>query len=175
MNWEALAAISTFFTGVVIAVTAVVAVVQLQHLRGQRRDTAAIELIRSVQDPEITRAFRLIMSLAPGISADELQAKGTQYVEAAYLLGLRFEMLGVLVHRGAITFDVAEDLTQGGVVGAWVRLEDTVMQLRKTNNLPLFLEWFQWLAEQYEKRGSVHRPPAHELYREWEPGKDARQ
>lgn len=175
MSWEALAAISTFFTGIVIAVTAIVAVVQLQHMRAQRRDAAAVELIRSVQDPELARAFALIMALPSGISAGALQAKGPQYVEAANLIGLRFEMLGVLVYRGAIAFDVAEDLTQGGVIGIWMRLEDTVMQTRKTQNQPLFLEWFQWLAEQYEKRGSARRPPAHEVYRDWEPEKPGRQ
>ena len=126
---------------------------QLQHLRGQRRDSATIELIRSVQDPELARAFTLIMSLPRGISADELQAKGPQYVEAANLIGLRFEMLAVLVYRGAIGFHVAEDLTQGGVVAIWARLEQTAMHTRKTQS----------------------RPPAHELHRDWEPGKDLRQ
>jgi hypothetical protein len=169
MTWEAVTALSTVFTGIVIAVTAIVAVIQLQHLRSQRRDAAAIELIRSLQDPELARAFSLIMSLPPGISADELRAKGERYVEAAHVLGLRFEMLAVLVHRGAIAFDVAEDLTQGGVLGTWARLRDTALQTRKTQHLPLFLEWFQWLAEQYEKRRSLQRPPAHERYRNWAP------
>jgi hypothetical protein len=171
MSWEGVTAISTVFTGIVIAVTAIVAVVQLQHLRAQRRDSAAIELIRSVQDVDLARAFTLIMSLPPGISADDLHAKGPQYVEAGTLIGLRFEMLGLLVHRGVIAFDVVEDLTQGGVLGAWARLESTTMQTRKTQNLPLFLEWFEWLAAQYEKRGSADRPPAAQVHRDWEPGK----
>jgi hypothetical protein len=171
MNWEAITAMSTLFTGIVIAVTAIVAIAQLQHLRAQRRDAAAIELIRSLQDPELARAFTLVMSLPPGISADELHAKGPQYVQAANVIGLRFEMLGVLVHRGAVAFDVAEDLTQGGVLGAWARLEKTAQHTRKTQHLPLYLEWFQWLAEQFEKHGSARRAPAPETYRDWTPGK----
>ncbi len=169
MSWEALTAISTFFTGIVIAVTAIVAVVQLQHLRRQRRDAAAIEVIRSVQDAELAHAFALVMSLPAGISAEALEAKGAEYVTAAFLLGLRFEMLGVLVYRGAVAFPVAEDLTQGGVIGAWARLEKTATKTRETQSLPLFFEWFEWLAEQYEKRGSAKRPRASEIHREWEP------
>jgi hypothetical protein len=171
MNWEAITSISTVFTGMVIAVSAIVAVVQLQHLRAQRRDTAAIDLIRSVQDADLARAFTLVMSLPAGVSAEALHAKGPQYVEAAHLLGLRFEMLGLLVYRRVVEFEVAEDLTQGGVLGAWARLEQTAIHTRKTQNLPLFLEWFQWLAEQYEKRESAQRLPAHELYRDWQPGR----
>jgi hypothetical protein len=46
MNWEALTAISTAFTGLVIAATAIGAFIQIRQLREQRRETASIELVR---------------------------------------------------------------------------------------------------------------------------------
>ena len=64
------------------------AIIQLAHFRAQRRDTAALELARSVQNPEFAHALRQILSIPPGLTADELRAKGSQVEEAAKLLRL---------------------------------------------------------------------------------------
>jgi hypothetical protein len=169
MSWEAVGALSTAFTGLVIVVTAFAAISQLRQLREQRRDSAAIELMRSLQDAEFIRAFRVLMSLPVGIAADELRSRGTEYSDAAYLMGLRLEMLGVLVHRGAIAFDVTEDLAGGAIVSMWLRLKAFAQETRADQQYPTYLEWFQWIAEQYEKRDRLHQRPAHERHRAWSP------
>ena len=169
MSWEAVNGLSAVFTGVVIMVTAFAAISQLRQLREQRRDSAAIELMRSLQDGEFIRAFRVLMSLPVGVDAEEFRSRGTEYVDAAYVMALRLEMLGVLVHRGAIAFDVTEDLAGGGIVSMWLRLKDFARETRVEQHYPMYLEWFQWLAEQYEKRDRLHQSPAHERYREWTP------
>ncbi len=169
MNWEAVAALSTAFTGFVIVVTALVAGDQLRQLRAQRRDAAAVELTRSLQDTDVTRAFRLIAALPPGISASDLRALGTEYEDAAQLLALRWEMLGVLVYRGTISFDVMEDLAGGATVALWERLKNLTSEIRQSQNYPMYLEWFQWLAEQFIRRDRLHQTPAHVRYRDWTP------
>jgi hypothetical protein len=169
MSWEAVTALGTAFTGVVIVVTAFAAISQLRQLREQRRDSAAVELMRSLQDGEFIRAFRVLMSLPAGVAADELRSRGSECTDAAYIIGLRLEMLGVLVYRGAIAFDVTEDLAGGGIVSMWVRLKDFAREIREEQHYPMYLEWFQWLAEQYEKRDRLHQTPAHERHRAWTP------
>jgi hypothetical protein len=170
VSWEAVTALSTAFTGVVIGVTAVAGVAQLRQLRAQRRDSAAVELMRSLQDSEFIRAFGLIMSLPAGVRADELRSRGREYTDAAFIIGLRLEMLGVLVYRGAIAFDVTEDLAGGGIVSMWIRLKDFARATRDEQQYPMYLEWFQWLAEQYERRDRLQQTPAHERHRSWTPG-----
>jgi hypothetical protein len=169
MSWEAVTAASTAFTGLVILATALIGVNQLQQLRAARRDTSAVELMRHLQDQDFSRAFTLIGSLPTGISAGELRALGREYTEAAQLLGFRFEMLGVLVHRGAIAFDITEDLVGGGIVSVWLRVKDIVRETREVQRWPMYLEWFQWIAEQLERRGRLQQPPAYERNRDWTP------
>jgi hypothetical protein len=171
MNWEAVTASATAFTAFVIAVTALVGVTQLAQLRAQRRDTAAVELMRSLQDPDFSRAFALIIALPADVSAKELHAFGPAYVEAAQILALRYEMLGVLVYRGVVSFDVTEDLTSGAVVATWLRLNNNALELRETQNYPMYLEWFQWLVEQFEQRGRLQQTPAHTRHRDWAPAR----
>jgi hypothetical protein len=172
MSWEAVTALGTAGTTVVILVTAVAGVAQLRQLRAQRRDSAAVELMRSLQDSEFIRAFGLLIQLPAGVAAGDLRSRGSDYLNAAFVIGLRLEMLGVLVHRGAIAFDVTEDLAGGGIVSMWLRLKDFAQATREEQRYPMYLEWFQWLAEQYEKRDRLHQQPAFERHRAWVPPSD---
>lgn len=169
MTWEAVTAIATAFTGCVILITAIVGVYQLRQLRDQRRDSAAIELMRSLQDPTFARAFQLVLSLPAEVPASELQASGTNLDEAATILAIRFETLGLMVYRGAISFDVMEDLVGGVVLNIWNRLKDPICEIRTKKDWPMYCEWFQWLAEQLEKRGRLQEIPAHIRLRDWGP------
>jgi hypothetical protein len=135
MNWEAVTAWSTAFTGVVILVTALVGVNQLAQLRAQRRDAAAVELMRSLQDPDFSRAFARVISLPAEISPNELREFGREYVEAAQILAGRFELLGVLVYRGAVSFEVTEELAGGAVVAGWLRLKSMALETREAQKL----------------------------------------
>lgn len=170
MNWEAVTAIATVFTGGVIAATAIVGVYQLRQLREQRRDAAAIELMRSLQDTTFARAFLTVLELTAGASASELRARGPEVEEAAQILEFRFETLAQLVYRETISFELVEDLVGGAVLTIWDRLKDTVNQTRIEKNWPMFCEWFQWLAEQLEKRGRLEKIPAHLRLRDWAVG-----
>ena len=169
MNWEALSAISAAFTACVILVTALVGVYQLRQLSEQRRDTAAIELMRSLQDVTFARAFSLILSLPEDISGTDLSKTSSEAEEAALILAFRFETLGMLVYRGTISFQVVEELVGGAVVGVWHRLKDFTLRTRVEKNWPAYCEWFQWLAEQLEKRERLHQIPAHVRLRDWTP------
>jgi hypothetical protein len=169
MSWEAVTAWSTAFTGLVILVTALVGINQLAQLRAQRRDAGAVELVRSLQDQYFARAFTLIMSLPEGVSADELRSLGQVYTDAVQTLGFRFETLGVLVYRGAVPFDISEDLVGGAVLSIWLRIKSIAEETRHVQNWPMYLEWFQWLAEQFEKRDRLKQTPAHLRHHGWSP------
>jgi hypothetical protein len=169
VTWEAVTAVGTTFTGLVIFVTAVVGIVQLRQFRAQRRDVAAVELVRSLQDDTFLDAYRSIFAAGgQAISPDPRQADAG-YNKAAIVLGFRFEMLGVLVYRGTIPFEVAEELVGGFVLLAWKRLKNTTLETRASLGWPTFLEWFQWLAERFEQRQRLEQMPAHIREKEWRP------
>ena len=62
ISWDAITAIGTVFTGLAIVVTAIAGVDQLRQLRAQRRDAAAVDLLRSLQDESFSRALWLILT-----------------------------------------------------------------------------------------------------------------
>lgn len=169
MVWDAITALSSAFTGIVIVISAFFGLDQLRQMRAQRRDSAAVELARSLQDVQVMRALSLIFTLAPDTPAAEFHARGREYEDAALLVALRFEMLGVLVHRRVISFDVIEDLAGGAVLGFWQRTRNYIFEQRAAHDYAIFMEWFQWLAERFEERNRLSLAPAHLRHRNWHP------
>ena len=47
-------------------------VVQMLHYRQQRRETAAIELLRSFQNPEFSRSLRAVLALPHGVGHSDM-------------------------------------------------------------------------------------------------------
>lgn len=169
VNWEALGAISAALTCLVIAVTAFVSVDQLRQLRGQRQDAAAVELVRSLQDDSFVRSCRFLLATATDSPESKRIAQDDQFKQAMLLLGFRFEMLGVLVYREAVPFDVAAELVGGLVIETWRRLKPEIEVDRQTPGWRLYLEWFEWLAEQLEARGRSKQQPSYVSHADWQP------
>ncbi|HXW76605.1 MAG TPA: hypothetical protein VEJ20_04270 [Candidatus Eremiobacteraceae bacterium] len=173
MSWEAVTALSAAVTCLVIVVTVFVGVYQLREFQVQRRDIATIEVVRSLQDTTFNHAFYVIIALEPGIASTDLRARADA-VEAAQILAFRFEPLGLMVHRGTIAFEVVDDLIGAAVMGAWERLKDDTERVRVEKHWPSYCEWFQWLAEQLEKRGRLQKAPAYLRFRDWNPSTGTR-
>jgi hypothetical protein len=164
-----LSQIAQVLRGISVVAAVVFGVVQVRHFGRQRRDAAAVELMRSLQDKEFTRAFRLIYALPEGIRARELRARGEEYEDAAFGISARFETLGLLVFRGSIPFHLVEDLVGGAVVGLWRRFRPWMEDVREEQAHRQLWEWFQWMAERLEERGRTEQAPAYERFRDWSP------
>ncbi len=142
--------------------------VQLLEFRGQRRDAVAVELMRSFYNPEFSRSVTLIRNLPDDTSADDLRARGPATEEAALLICMMYETMGLLVYRRIASFDLAQELTGGLLEVLWRKLGVWVATIRAEQSHPRFAEWFEWLAIQFAKPDN-RSVPAHEAYRTWKP------
>jgi hypothetical protein len=144
------------------------AFVELSQLRQQRRDTAAIELSRSFQTPEFAHSLRLVLELPDGITRAQLAKMEPQYEDAAMLVSLTFESVGIMVHRRITTIDMVWELMGGVVLQAWGKLHVWAEEIRKDQARPKFDEWIQWLCDQMV-RYQGNEQPAYVKYRDWRP------
>jgi hypothetical protein len=143
--------------------------IQIRQYQEQRRDAVAVELMRAMQDTEFTNSFRLLTPLPVDLSAADLRSRGESYERAALVMGTKFETLGFLVFRGTMPLALLEELVGGVCVHIWVRLRPWVFAIREEQGQPLFLEWFQWLAERLQARGRPKATPAFVRYASWTP------
>ncbi|MCF7807341.1 MAG: DUF4760 domain-containing protein [Candidatus Marinimicrobia bacterium] len=167
MNLQTIASIAEIFGFVAVMAAIIFGWIQIQQFKRQRRDQAAIELVRNFQDIEFTRGFRLIHSLPEDISADEFKSKGTEYIDAAYSLSMKYETMGVLVHREVVPIDAVEDLIGGVGITLWKRLSPWIHAVRKEQSNEHILEWYQWLIERILERGNKNQEPAYKRFRIW--------
>jgi hypothetical protein len=58
VDLQSLANIAEIFGALLIIIGVLFALVEIRHLRRQRRETAAMEIMRAFQSPEFTRALR---------------------------------------------------------------------------------------------------------------------
>lgn len=145
------------------------AVVQIREFKRQRRETAAIELARSFQNPQFAHAVLLVLSLPPSCSAEKLRSR-PEREEAAMLVSFTFETVAIMVHQRIVPLDTVWQLMGGVTRTCWDRMRDWVYTVRNEQQNEKFDEWLEWMANQMQRLGE--RPsagPAYLLYEGWRP------
>ncbi len=146
------------------------AVIQMQHYRQQRRETAAIELLRSFQNPEFSRSLRVVLGLPKEVRKENLGECSDGAQDAIMVVVLTFESIGVMVFRNIVPLEMVNELLGGVCVESWTRLDRYMQDSRAESDRKTIGEWFQWLAERLDEHHTRYgRPPAYEQYREWRP------
>jgi hypothetical protein len=158
-------------TGVILVIGGFgFAIVQLAAIRRQRKEIAAIELLKSFASPEFARAIRLLLTLPENATAEQLRGAGGEVEDAAMQVSLTLEGVAIMVHRRIVDIDMVWELMGGLVLAVWSRIGLLAEAIRRDHKRDKFCEWLQWLAarltELEEKRGSE---PAFLHYRNWKP------
>jgi hypothetical protein len=151
MSLELISTLAAVGTFVVIATTAVAALVQLRHLQSSNQLQAMLSINEKWDSPEMSRAVHYVRT--------ELPAKLAQADYAASLLAHRhdlelhremlvcdvWEQVGSLVKYGLIRREPLLDLACSAISDQWDALSLTIAILRQTGGPGLF-ENFEYLA-----------------------------
>ena len=153
------------------AVTAgvIFAAVQIHHYRQRRRRDAMLELLRSFQSRDFTRALCRVNSLPDGADLNKIrEVLGPDGAADVFMVGLTWESLGVLLFRREVTLDLMDDLFSGAIIISWRKLHVFVEEDRRATERDTVWEWFQWLAERMLEREKKAPPiPAQIAHRSW--------
>ncbi|MFT5501364.1 MAG: hypothetical protein ACI88G_001501 [Woeseiaceae bacterium] len=156
--------------GVIIVVGGLVfALMQMRQTRQQRRELAAIELFRFFGNARFSAAYKKIMHLPDGISAEEIRNSATNLDDAAMLISATMENIGVMTFQRIVPFAVVNNLVGSSVVILWSRLEPWATALREELGSPSAFEWFQWLAERLAEQQDGDLQPAYLAHASWVP------
>jgi hypothetical protein len=152
MSLELLSAIASVGTFLVIAATAVAAIIQLRHMRGGNQIIALTECREVIESPAFTEARRWIQDdlplrlKEPGIKdklENRVMAKDLQAID---FVGNFFENLGALVKHGIIDQEIACDLWSQVVVETWRSLLPVTTLRRRSGGSRALLENFEYLV-----------------------------
>lgn len=156
MSLELANTLATFGTFVVIAATAIAAILQLRHVRSSNQIAALNELRETTETPEFLEASHFVQG---GLSA-KLQDPAFRYqvamrssrtdetralVARANLVGNFFESMGTLVKTGLIDKELTLQFWDGVTVRAWEHLAPYLAILRRSTGDVLW-EKFEYLT-----------------------------
>lgn len=181
MNWEALTAISTAFTGLVILLTVLFAArqvkalneqsnamaAQLEHLRRATQLNGTLAIFDEIGAPEIAESYRFILNDFPERMKDErfraeaLQRAPDVSVHKEVLMLRHLERIGTLVKNGLVDADVLLDFMAAFIRDNWHQLRPLALEQRKLYDPQLWenFEHLANLAEAYSGAGNATAEP----------------
>jgi hypothetical protein len=161
MSLELISAIAAIGTFVVIAATAVAAIVQLRHLRSSNQISAITGIQETIESPEFEAARRFIHHDLPLLMKDPRFAERIKprildsELAALNIVGGAFETLGLFCKYRIVDKEVACDLLSGPILASWAEMAPVISIRRRILDAPALLENFEYLAmlcEDFETR-----------------------
>ncbi|MGC2128951.1 MAG: hypothetical protein WA629_02540 [Candidatus Aquilonibacter sp.] len=167
MSLELVNTFATLGTFLVIAMTAIAAIIQLRHLRSSNQIVAFNELRESFQTDEFATAARIIATELPKVIDDpafryEIQHPETRTVETHALLtkvrmvGNFYESLGILVRTGLVDRDTVLEFWGAILPGAWKRIAPVTAIYRRRQG-PAVYENFEYITVLAQEWRAKHR------------------
>lgn len=144
-----------------IVLGVVFALAEVRHAVRDRRDHAAVDIVRTVQTQEVRRAVERVLNLRSGADRGD-----PILLEAALAVDSACEMWGSMVYEGVVDHHMLDRMVGGWVRGTWSRLGRWVEAERVDKRNPNIGEWWQWFYERLEADPDPgKRQGAHVAYR----------
>ncbi len=151
MSLEVLSTAAAVGTFVVIAATAIAAVVQLRHLRAQNQLTGLLTVLARVEDPQfnewVDQAREMVKARLPDDAYRRAILDGTYERKNNPWLNLAnsYDWVGSLVKQKLIPEESLLDVYAGRIIQAWEIIEGLVPLVRRRSG-PVVWENFEYLV-----------------------------
>lgn len=163
MSADWVTAIATAGTFVVIAASAVAALIQLRHMRGSNQIAALTECRERLESPEFNSARRFVTYELPKRLADPARWREAVAVpfngeyEVIPTVANFFETLGLFVKHRIIDKKIVCDAWSGAVLSSWSALLPLTTYMRSQYGPELWnnFEYLAALSEAYQTRAET--------------------
>jgi hypothetical protein len=162
MSLELINTLATFGTFLVIAATAIAAVIQLRHARSSNQIAALSELRETMETPDFQSARHFLVTDLPVKVRDpvfryQFAERSARTDETKPLIGSVtaqgnfYESLGVLVRAGLVDRDLALEMWSSVVLEAWEKLAPltSIVRRRRGNSVWENFEYLTVVAEDF--------------------------
>ena len=171
MDGMDISTIANVATAITVITGALFGWFEVRHLRREREERAAFELLHATLTSEWLRSAVLVDSLPDDVAPEILEADA-RMLDAAHSIGLILESVGYAVYARIVPLHMVDDMIGGIVRVTWRKMRNYVMHDRARSGSQKGWEWFQWLHDQLERnrKGKTSlRIGAFEAYADWRP------
>lgn len=158
ISWEAVTALGTVFTGLVILLTVIIAWRELDQVRRSNQLEGVMKIADTLGSERYQRARVFVMTeLESSLRDTEFAAELTtaaandekRHPEIVVLM--EHELVGVFIKHGLVSGEPIYDLCGSRLVSSWKQLRPLVKRLRAHRNDDAIWENTEWLSLQAEK------------------------
>jgi hypothetical protein len=149
---EWLTAVASLLTLLVVAASAVAALIQLRHMRGGNQITALNEIRETFESEKFRTAILYVYRELPPLYADpavraELVAVPlpAEYEQARTVANF-FENVGLFAKRGVLDRSFTADMWGDIILTAWLRLSPMITNRRIATKTPALWDNFEFIA-----------------------------
>jgi hypothetical protein len=172
VNLQSVANVAEIFGAMLVFTGVFFALVEIRHFRRQRRETAAMEIMRAFQSPVFTRALRLVMDFEQECGNCRDESISQELQDAAMVVSTTLESIGLMVYQRIVPFGLVQQLMGGTIQASWRVLRPHTEWLRQKLCRPSIHEWFQWLSERMTEYPEYRdEEGAYSKYLRWKPEK----
>lgn len=169
MAWD-LNTVANVSTALAVLAALVFGILQIRQMERKRRDTVAVEAVRTVQSEHIGSAVQTVLSMPDELSEKVVAKAGPEAIRALATVESAFDTLGWLVYRRVVGLHEIEDLWGGEIRAIWTKVKALALARRETTGSNRHFEWTQWMVERMDQYPSVgKRAGAFVSHRDWKP------
>ena len=117
-----------------------------------RATEVTLQLLQMLHNHDLTEGLVALMDVPSGLNESDLRASlGEKWPKAFHAI-IMLDGLGLLVHRGEVSANLAADFFKHSISVAWDKFGVAARDMRKKQTDNAF-EWLQWISESQSARG----------------------
>jgi hypothetical protein len=135
-----------------LIVAVIFGIAQINAAKKDRRERLTLETLRNFQSREFAEFILFITTAKFPQSQKEWLSWAEEEKVKFIQIGQEMESLGILLADKLIDIDLLDKTLGSFIMTAWEKFKPMIFELREKNPDPYLAEYFQWMAEQIDKR-----------------------
>ena len=164
MNNDIITVIANLALTLSFVVALIFGIAQVKAAARDRRERLTLETLRNFQTHEFAELIFYITTKNMPRSQQEMRALPAEEQVIMIQFAQEMESLGILVAEKLINIDLVDKTLGSLVTNAWEKYKIVFLDIRREMPDPFLGEYFQWLAEQIDKR--MKQNPREPFYKE---------
>jgi hypothetical protein len=152
MSNEFVALIANIALTLSLIVAVIFGIAQVKTANKDRRERLTLDTLRSFQTREFAEMLHYISKTKVPTSANDW-SKWTEDDQVSFVhLSQQMEAIGLLLAERLISIDLLDKTLGSFISSTWEKCQPLILDLRENHQDPFLSEYFQWMAEQIERR-----------------------
>jgi hypothetical protein len=152
MSNQLVALIANIALTLSVIVAVIFGIAQVKTANQDRRERLTLETLRSFQTREFAEMLNYINTVKIPYTAEEwLKWSNEDQIRIVHM-SQQMEALGLLLAERLINIDLVDKTLGSFVSSTWELYKPLIVDMREKNADPYLNEYFQWMAEQLDRR-----------------------